>query len=185
MNFKFRAVGFAFGVALISLSAQSIAKADNFQFSFATDPAGCVNYSGGCGAANGMGTFTTAPVTVSPQFGNFNVYPIESLAGVFNGASMTLNNAGQSAIVQSDLNLPMFGPGVIFTAGGQQFELEYNEGPSPAGSPDLLFSFANNTFTNVALTVTPVSVPEPSELALAGAGLFGLAGLKLFRRKLT
>ena len=159
------------------LALQTLAQADPFQFTFATDPVGCSNYSGGCGAVNASGIFVTDPVTESPQFGAFNVYPITSVTGTFDGFYMTLDNPGSSAIVQSSLNLPDFGPGVIFMANGQQYELEFNEGPHPPGSDNLLYSFSNNTFTNVALTVTPVSLPEPSELSLVGAGLLCLAGV--------
>ena len=129
------------------------------------------------GQVNASGIFVTDPVTESPQFGAFNVYPITSVTGTFGGFYMTLDNPGSSAIVQSSLNLPDFGPGVIFMANGQQYELEFNEGPHPPGSDNLLYSFSNNTFTNVALTVTPVSLPEPSELSLVGAGLLCLAGV--------
>jgi hypothetical protein len=175
MRIQVRTVVFATLVALMPLALQAFAQADDFQFTFATDPVGCSNYSGGCGTVDASGIFVTDPVTESPQFGAFNVYPITSVTGTLDGFSMTLDNPGSSAIVQSSLNLPNFGPGVIFTANGQQYELEFNEGPHAPGSDDLLYSFSSNTFTNVALSVTPVSVPEPSELSSVGAGLLGLA----------
>ena len=114
---KFRNTAFALGVLLVLFSVGSIARADEFSFSFATDPIGCGSYSGGCGAMTGSGIFDTAPVTQTPVFGSINVYPITGITnGVFNGMSMALNNSGASAIIQSTLNLPFFGPGVIFTA---------------------------------------------------------------------
>ena len=183
MRIQLRTVVFATLVVLMPLALQTLAQADDFQFTFATDPAGCSNYSGGCGAVDASGVFGTAPVTESPQFGAFNVYPITSVTGTLDGFSMTLDNPGSSAIVQSSLNLPDFGPGVIFTANGQQYELEFNEGPHPPGSDNLLYSFSNNTFTNVALTVTPVNIPEPSELSLVGAGLLGLAGVRFCKKQ--
>jgi hypothetical protein len=163
MKFSLRAAAFVVGIAVMLLSAGK-AKADDFQFSF----------SGGAFSASGM--FMTDPVGQSPQFGTVNEFTIEGLTGMLNGLSMTLNNPGDSAIFQSSLNLPTFGPGVIFTAGGTQYELEFNEGPHPAGTDDLLVNLGNNTVTNVALNVSAVSVPEPSEVAMALLALCGLAG---------
>ncbi len=183
MRIQVRTVVFAALVALMALALQALAQADDFQFTFATDPVGCSNYSGGCGAVDASGIFVTAPVTESPQFGAFNVYPITSVTGTLDGFSMTLDNPGSSAIVQSSLNLPDFGPGVIFTANGQQYELEFNEGPHPAGGDDLLYSFSSNTFTDVALNVAPVSMPEPSELSSVGAGLLGLLGARFCKKR--
>jgi hypothetical protein len=181
MSTQVRASLFAILLMFICLVLRPLAQADDFQFSFATDPTACSSYSGGCGLVDGSGIFVTAPVTQTLQFGAVNVYPITSLTGTFDGSSMTLSNPGSSAIIQSTLNLPPFGPGVIFMSNGQQYELEFNEGPNPGGSSDLLYSFATNTFTNVALNVSPVSVPEPAELSLIGAGLLGLAAVKLRR----
>jgi hypothetical protein len=178
MKISFRAAAFAIGVSLMLLSARTIAKADEFQFSFATDPVGCGNYSGGCGALSASGIFTTGPVTQTPAFGAVNVFVIEGLTGMFNGLNMTLNNPGDSAIFQSTLNLPFFGPGVIFTAGGTQYELEFNEGPHPAGADDLLVNLASNSVTSVALSVSAVSVPEASTVVFAIFGLFGLVAAR-------
>lgn len=187
MKTSFRAVAFAMGVSLVLLCAGR-AKADNFQFSFSTDPVGCGSYSGGCGALSASGIFMTDPVTQTPAFGTVNVYPIEGLTGMFNGLSMTLNNPGESAIFQSTLNLPFFGPGVIFTAGGTQYELEFNEGPIPAGAAsDLLINLGNSSVTSVALNISPasVSVPEPSTLAFAALALLGLIGAGRLKSKPT
>jgi hypothetical protein len=184
MRISFRAAAFAIGVSLMLLSARTIARADDFQFSFATDPVGCGNYSGGCGALSASGIFNTGPVTQTPAFGAVNVFVIEGLTGMFNGLNMTLNNPGDSAIFQSTLNLPFFGPGVIFTAGGTQYELEFNENPH-VGADDLLVNLANNSVTSVALSVSAVSVPEPSTVAYAIFGLLGLAAVTRLKRNVS
>lgn len=171
MKTSLRAAAFVVGISVMLFSA-STAKADNFSFSF----------SGGPFSASG--TFMTDPVTQTPAFGTVNVYPIEGLTGLFNGLTMTLNNPGDSAIFQSSLNLPTFGPGVIFTAGGTQYELEFNEGPHPAGTDDLLINLGNNTVTNVALSVSAVSVPEPSTVAMGLLALLGVASVRKYKGKL-
>jgi hypothetical protein len=184
MRNLWRTISFWVGVAPLLLCLQTSARADAFQFTFSTNLVGCGSTST-CAPVSGSGTFTTDAATLSPTYGNFEVYPVTSIVGTFDGLAMSIatGNNTPAAIEQATLALVPLYP-IFFTAGGQLYNLQMQDGPHPAGTDNLLFSQNGNTFEAITLSISAVKVPEASEVAMAATGLFGLAILA-WRKKRT
>ena len=174
------------GIALAILAFASVAPkayADAFSFSFATDPVGCASTGNCSGVVDASGTFTTAPLGATPGFAGTLTYAITSITGQMNGSAMTLLAGSTGAVWQPNpgqaaLGLFPFFP-VQFSANGTQWNL-IPDSLFPPGT-DSLLSSSNGTFNDVSLTITPMSVPEPSTLAFIALSLLGFIGIARFR----
>jgi hypothetical protein len=176
------------------LLTPSFSFADEYAFTFSSDPVGCT-WTGSCSiATSGSGVIETTSPGLNPlgqpfaeqqyaaDFAAGPVSVITSLTGNFNGSAMSfVFNSGLFAALMPD-NTPVRFVPVTFTAAGQSWQLWQNEGPYPPGTEFYLTGQALPQGTVAAVSLAVVAVPEPATTAIALASLMLLlAALTLER----
>jgi hypothetical protein len=179
MRIRIHTAGLALAIfALVSVAPK--AYADAFSFTFATDPVGCASTGNCSGIVDATGTFTTAALGATPGFSGTQTYAITSITGAMNGGAMTLLAGNTGAVWQPNPGQAVYGlfpffP-VQFSANGTQWNL-IPDSLFPPGTDSLLTNSSGTIFNDVSLTITPMSVPEPSTLAFIALSLLGFFGI--------
>jgi len=175
----------------VLLFSSGLARADEYSFSFSTDPVGCT-FTGTCSTVTqGSGIFTTGAPVVSSAYGvSFPVSPILAMSGQFDGSATTLATpAGSVAgalFVQSPSNtLAIFqGFPIVFTADGLTWGLFNTDGLGPPGTATFIEQSIGGVWQPgiQPVDVNIVAVPEPETFGMALFALMAVVAAMGFKR---
>jgi len=178
------------------LIGSRFAHADEFSFSFSTDPVGCT-YTGSCSISTvGSGIFTTGAPQVSSDYGvSFPVNPVLAITGQFDGSAMALatpvGSVAGALVVGGSPGAPTVGifsgiP-IVFTAGGETWGLFSTDQVGPPGTQTFVEQYINGVWVPQIdpVSVTIVTVPEPAAIGMSLMALMAVLIAVRFKEKLS
>jgi hypothetical protein len=191
----------AMAVLLVSVAFAPAAKAETlgpptiWDYSFSTDTATCTATGLTCISTSGNVVFTLESVSLSGLEPNRPCVSggweeVLGMTGSINGAAVSfapqdVSNCGADQLftqsAQMGLMRPTIGSSIFFSAGGLNWNI-FGPDTGPYGSSVLIDNSAGQTAViNWDLVDPPAVTPEPSSIAMALAGLAGLALLRRVR----
>jgi len=192
----------ALAMVLVSASFGPTAKAETlgpptiWDYSFSTDTATCTATGLTCISTSGNVVFTLESVSLSGLEPNRPCVSggweeVVGMTGNINGAAVSfapqdVSNCGADQLfpqsAQMGLMRPTIGSSIFFSAGGLNWNI-FGPDTGPYGSSVLIDNSAGQTAViNWDLVDPPAVAPEPSSIAMALAGLAGLALLRRSQR---
>ncbi len=170
--------------------SSGLARADDYSFSFSTDPVGCT-FTGTCSTVTqGSGIFTTGSPIVSSDYGvSFPVSPILAMSGQFDGSATTLATpAGSVAgalFAQNPSNtLAIFqGFPIVFTADGLTWGLFNTDGLGPPGTAMFIEQSIDGVWQPgiQPVDVNIIAVPEPASIGMMLLALMAIVAAVGFK----
>jgi hypothetical protein len=189
-------------LVLVGASLSQAAKAETlgpptiWDYSFSTDTATCTATGLTCIPTSGNVVFTLELVSLSGlepsrPCASGGWEEVVGMTGSINGAAVSFSpqdvsncSADQlySQSAQMGLMRPTIGSSILFSAGGLNWNI-FGPDTGPYGSSVLIDNSAGRTAViNWDLVDPPAVTPEPSSIAMALAGLAGLALLRRCQR---